>query len=88
MKMQHEMKNNLDHDAVAVARYEEDVCHTPLALANTKQGARTICHFLKKERYNADWKSVGKAVNQGDRYDTEVPCVYSFPGQEKYVESL
>ena len=42
MKMQHEMKNKQDKNAVAVVRDREDVCHILWALASTKQATKTI----------------------------------------------
>ena len=62
--------------------------HIPRALASTKQGTGTVCHFLKKSECTGDVRIVGKAVNQGGGNGMEVPCVYRFMGPEKYVQRL
>ena len=44
--------------------------------------------FLTKPESKGTVKAEGKAVNRGGGYGMEVPCVYRFTGQQKYVEML
>ena len=44
MKLQHEMKNKQDKNAIAAVRDEEDFVHIPRAPASTKQGTWIITH--------------------------------------------
>ena len=75
-------------NAIAVIRDEEIVGHMPRALASSKQGTGIVRHFLTKPESKGTVKAEGKAVNRGGGYGMEVPCVYRFTGQQKYVEML
>ena len=88
LELQHEPKNLQDKNAIAVIRDEEVVGHMPRALASSKQGTGIVRHFLTKPESKGTVKAEGKAVNRGGGYGMEVPCVYRFTGQQKYVEML
>ena len=62
------------------------VGHIPKVLASTQQGTAIVKHFLTKTGSKAEVKVVGNAVNPGGGYGIEIPCVYNFQGQKKYIE--
>ena len=66
----------------------EVVGHVPRVLASTKQGTGIIRHFLTKKGCAAEVKVVGKAVNRGGGYGTEVPCLYRFAGPQNLIKLL
>ena len=86
--LQHEPKNQHDKNSIAVIRDGHVVGHIPRALASTKQGTGIVQHFLTKTDSKAEVEVVGKAVNRGGGYGMEVPCVYRFSGQKRYIKLL
>ena len=88
LELQHEPKNLQDKNAIAVIRDEEVVGHMQRALASSKQGTEIARHFLTKPESKGTVKAEGKAVNRGGVYGMDVPSVYRFTGQQKYVEML
>ena len=76
LNLQHEPKNQQDKNAVAVVKNGKVVGHVPRALASTKQGS------------TADVKTVAKAVNRVGGDGMEVPFIYRFTGQQKFIKLL
>ena len=60
----------------------------PRALVSSKQGTGIVTNFLTKLESKGTVKAEIKAVNRGGGYGMEVPGVYRFTGQQKYVEML
>ena len=69
-------------------RKEDDVGHILRALANTKDGAGIVRHFLTKRGSKANVKVVGKAVNRGGGHEMEVPSIYICVGQKTNIDML
>ena len=61
LELKHQHNNEQDKNAIAVIRKGDVVGHIPRALANTKDGAGIVRHFLTKHGSKADVKVVGKA---------------------------
>ena len=60
----------------------------PRALVSSKQGTGIVTNFLTKPESKGTVKAEGKAVNRGGGYSMEVPGIYRFTVQQKYVEML
>ena len=89
LELKHEHNNEQDkNNAIAIVRKGDVVGHIPRGLANTKDGAGIVRHFLTKHGSKADVKVIGKAVNRGGRLGTEVPSIYRFFGQKTTIDML
>ena len=87
LELKHEHNNEQDKNAFAVIR-KGDVEHISRALANTKDGAGIVRHFLTKRGSKAYVKVVGKAVNRGGGHGMEAPSIYRFVGQKTNYDML
>ena len=62
LELKHEHNNEQDkNNPIAIVRKGDVVGHIPRALANTKDGAGIVRHFLTKHGSKADVKVIGKA---------------------------
>ena len=58
------------------------VGHVPANLASI------VFHFLAWDGNNGFVEITGNSVNQGAGYSLEIPCIYRFYGQQKFVDRL
>ena len=88
LELKHEHNNEQGKNAIAIVRKGDVVGHIPRALANTKDRAGIVRHFLTRHGSKADVKVVGKAVNRGGGLGMEVPSIYRFVGQKRNIDML
>ena len=88
LALEREPENPKDKNAISVLKDNRVVGHIPLGLANTKDGAGLVKHFLSKQGTTGYVKVRGKAVNRGGGHGMEIPYEYVFSWPKNLMERL
>ena len=87
MSTEREPGNPKDKYAVCVKKNKCVVGHLPLG--KTGNFAKTICYFLRADKYNiCEVEIIGKPVNLGEGVGMQVPCKLKLTGRSKFVNIL
>ena len=82
ISLKREPDNSHDSYSVAVVKGETVVGHVP-------RPANRVCfHFLGRDGHRGFCQVTGSRINRGVNVGLEVPCIYRFYGNQRYIDRL